>query len=65
MLKLKRIEIAAIVVTFMVAITINAVWRVRVMGAAERQRVEREAAEAAEAGVDAGEATPTVDASTE
>lgn len=53
MFKLTRLEIAAIVATFMVAITINAVWRVRVMGAAERQRVEREAAEAADAGVDA------------
>lgn len=54
MFKLTRLEIAAIVATFMVAITINAVWRVRVMGAAEKQRVERAAAEAAEAGVDGG-----------
>lgn len=55
--KLSRLELAAIIGTFMVAITINAVWRVRVMGAAERQRVEQAAAAAAEAGTeDAGEA---------
>lgn len=63
MFKLTRLEIAVIVATFMVAITINAVWRVRVMGAAERERVEREAAEAASAAA-AAEAG-TLDASTE
>lgn len=40
--KLTRLELAVIIGTFMVAITINAVWRVRVMGAMERQRVAEE-----------------------
>jgi hypothetical protein len=40
--KLTRTELAVIIGTFMVAITLNAVWRVRVMGAMERQRVEAE-----------------------
>lgn len=49
MLKLTRPRIAGIIVIFMVAITINAVWRVRVLGEQEKARQQ-----AAEAGVDAG-----------
>ncbi|CAN5194630.1 hypothetical protein BH09MYX1_BH09MYX1_09030 [soil metagenome] len=43
MRKLSRLELAAVIGSFMVAITINSVWRVRAMGAAERLRVEQEA----------------------
>ena len=57
-MKLSRTEIAVIIATLMVMITMNAYFRVRAMGAAERERVEHAAAVAAlaEAGVDdAGE----------
>jgi hypothetical protein len=53
-MKLSRSEIAVVVATFMVMITLNAYFRVRAMGAAERERVEHAAALAAmaEAGAD-------------
>ena len=57
-MKLSRTEIAVIIATFMAMITLNAYFRVRAMGAAERERVEHAALAAAmaEAGVeDAGE----------
>jgi len=60
-MKLSRTEIAVIIATLAGIITINAYFRVRAMGAAERERVEHAAAVAAqaEAGVedaDAGDA---------
>jgi len=64
-MKLSRTEIAVIIATFMVMITLNAYFRVRAMGAAERERVEHAAMEAAmaEAGVgDAGESDGEADA---
>lgn len=58
MRKLSRGEIAAIIATSVVIITVNAYFRVRAMGAAERQRVEHLAAVAALAEAGAGDAEP-------
>ncbi len=41
-----RTQIAGVIAVCMLAITINAVWRVRVMGQQEKARREAEAAEA-------------------
>lgn len=65
-MKLSRTEIAVIIATFMAIITLNAYFRVRAMGAAERERVEHAAMEAAmaEAGLeDAGESDANADGS--
>ncbi len=64
--KLSRLELAVIIGTFMVAITINAVWRVRVMGAMERQRVaELEAGDPEAGDLDAGATGENADAAPE
>ena len=55
-MQLSRFEIAVIVATLAAIITVNAYFRVRAMGAAERERVEHAAVVAAlaEAGAEDG-----------